>query len=134
MAGYLHLFIEGKNSVGTIFGADATMYADHRFIDFTIPENGIDHAGVLAIAATDAFRLIKANPSSLARQECIGRTNLQTGRVLAGTADHHHETSFHAAGRFDANAGLGEARFVLSQRTGKHTDLTSNTSFGVQHY
>ena len=114
--------------------ADAAMYADHRLVDLTIPVNSTDNAGILAIPATDAFRLIEANAASLTRQKRVGRADLEAGGILASAADNNDKAPFHAAGRFHPDAGFSEARLVLPQRTGKHADLTPNTSFSVQYH
>jgi len=110
------------------------MDTDHRFVDFIIPENGIDYACILTIPAPDALCLIKANAAPFARPERIGWTDLHTWRIFAGAANHYNKASLHAASRFHSDTGLGKARFVLSQRAGKHTTLASNASFGVQGY
>jgi hypothetical protein len=97
MSGLL-LLVECNDPVRAVICAYAAMDADHRLVDFVIPENGVDHARILAITAPYALCFIKPNAASLARKERIGWTNLHTWRILAGTANHHNKASLHTAG------------------------------------
>jgi hypothetical protein len=91
-------FDQFEYPVGAVLDAVAAVDANHRFIGFIIPENSPDGAGVLAVATADAFSQVNPYPLPLFGFKGTRRAYLDTGWVLAGTADDNDKALLHSTG------------------------------------
>jgi hypothetical protein len=120
-----------ENPVRTELAAGAAMDADHGFVYFVGPEDGLNQAGLAAVTAAQTLVGIKQYTSSLPGAQGIRGAHLQAGRVFTCPADYHGETPFHPPHRMDTDAGSGQAGRALSAIAGKHATLASYTFFGI---
>jgi hypothetical protein len=107
------------------------MDADHGFVDFIGPEDGLDQAGLAAVTAAQTLVGIEQDASTLPGAQGIRGAHLQAGRVFTGPADYHGETPFHPPHRTDTDTGSGQACHALSAIAGKHATLASYASFVI---
>ncbi len=128
----LSLF-QTEHPMGAEFSTVTTVNTDHRFIDLIIPENTPHKTGITAVTASCTLGDVNTNATTISGLKGTCRAHFCTGRVLAGSTNHHNKPSFHASDRPDAYTGSGQSSHTLPPRTCKHTALTADASFRVHH-
>ncbi len=116
----------------TEFGTITTVEANHRFINLIIPEDTAYRASITAVTTACAFGNIETH-SLFFRLQSPCRAYFGTRRLIAGSTNYHHKSSFRATNRPDPDAGSGHPGFTLLPGTGEHTALTTNTSICINY-
>jgi len=86
-------------SIRAEVNAISTMNANHRFIDYLVPENGANNTGIFAISTADTSGDIEVYSSTCPGVQSLGGAYFHTRWIFAGSTNYYNESSFHTPNR-----------------------------------
>jgi hypothetical protein len=111
----------------------AAVDADLGFVLPSIPEHRAQWTGLDAVPAANAPFRLEADAATVARHQCLGRTDASAGRIGARSADDNHKTASHARSRPHLNARFSQTAITYPPRACKHAGLASDAAIDVDH-